>query len=100
MGQLVRTFSLDIDNSVVAVQDKCPSNCSAEMSPDWSAMVSDGDTVDATGDRRVGGFSASMYLLTVSLWIPNSLAIRRMDIPLTRIHRRTPMDGVRKAEGG
>ena len=83
MGQLVRTFSLDIDNSVVAVQDKCPSNCSAEMSPVWSAMVSDGDTVDATGDRRVGGFSASMYLLTVSLWIPNSLAIRRMDIPLS-----------------
>ena len=51
----------------VAVQDKCPSKCSAEMSPVWSAMVSDGDTVDATGDRRVGGFSASMYLLTVSL---------------------------------
>ena len=41
-----------------------------------------------------------MYLLTVSLWIPNSLAIRRMDIPLTRIHRRTGMDGVRTAEGG
>ena len=70
------------------------------MSPLWSAMVSDGDTVDATGDRRVGGFSASMYLLTVSLWIPNSLAIRRMDIPLTRIHRWTGMDGVRIAEGG
>ena len=26
--------------------------------------------------------SASMYLLTVSLWIPNSLAIPRMDSPL------------------
>ena len=71
------------ENGYVAVQDKCPSNCSAEMSPVWSAIVSDGDTVDATGDRRVGGFSASTYLLTVSLWIPNSLAIRRMDIPLS-----------------
>ena len=77
------TYTGDGINVAVAVQDKCPSNCSAEMSPVWSAMVSDGDTVDATGDRRVGGFSASMYLLTVSLWIPNSLAIRRMDIPLS-----------------
>ena len=39
----------------------------AEMSPAWSAMVSDGDTVDATGHLRVGGLSASMYLLTVTL---------------------------------
>ena len=39
----------------------------AETSPVGAAMVSDGDTVDATGDRRVGGFSAPMY---------------RMDIPL------------------
>ena len=53
--------------SAVAVQHECPSHRSAEMSPGWSAMVSDGDTVDATGDRRVGGLSASMYLLTVSL---------------------------------
>ena len=52
---------------LVAVQHKCPSNCSAEMSPVWSTMVSDGDIVDATGDRRVGGLSASTYLLTVSL---------------------------------
>ena len=51
----------------VAVQHKCPSNCSAEMSPVWSTMVSDGDIVDATGDRGVGGLSASTYLLTVSL---------------------------------
>ena len=34
------------------------------------------------GDRRVGGLSASMYLLTVPLWIPNSLAIPLMDSPL------------------
>ena len=33
------------------------------------------------GDRRVGGVSASMYRLTVSLWRPNSLAIWRMDMP-------------------
>ena len=62
---VVRTFTLDTDT--VAVQHKCPSNCSAEMSPVWSTMVSDGDIVDATGDRRVGGLSASTYLLTVSL---------------------------------
>ena len=37
------------------------------MSLGWSAMVSDeADSVDAMGDRRVGGLSASMYLLTVS----------------------------------
>ena len=34
------------------------------------------------GDRRVGGLSALMYLLTVPLWIPNSLAIPIMDSPL------------------
>jgi hypothetical protein len=51
----------------VAVQDKCPSKCSTEMSLGWSAMVSDGEVVDAVGDRRVGGLSASMYFLTVSL---------------------------------
>ena len=51
----------------VEVQQKCPVKCSAEMSPVWSAMVSDGDAVEPTGVRRVGGLSASMYLLTVSL---------------------------------
>ena len=56
-----------VNRTLVAVQHKCPSNCSAEMSPVWSTMVSDGDIVDATGDRRVGGLSASTYLLTVSL---------------------------------
>ena len=56
-----------VNIAAVAVQDECPSNCPAEMSPVWSAMVSAGDTVDATGDRRVGGLSASMYLLSVSL---------------------------------
>ena len=44
-------------------------------------MVTDAGAGGVAGVRRVGGLSASMYLLTVSLWIPNSLAIRRMDIP-------------------
>ena len=62
----------------VEVQRECPVNCSAEMSNAYSRMVSDADS----GGRRVGGLSASMYLLTVCLWIPNSLAIPRMDSPL------------------
>ena len=38
---------------------------------------------DASADsQRLGGLSASMYLLTVSLWIPNPLAIRRIDAPI------------------
>ena len=44
-------------------------------------MVSDVDTGGVSGVRLVGGLSVSMYLLTVSLWIPNSLAIPRMDSP-------------------
>ena len=55
------------------------------MSPSFreSAMVSDAGAGGVAGVRRVSGVSASMYFLTVSLWgwIPNSLAIRRMDIP-------------------
>ena len=47
----------------------------------YSAMVSDGSVAGVARDRRVGGLSASMYLLTVSLWMPSSLAIRRMDRP-------------------
>ena len=48
------------------------------MSFAYSVMVSDFDV----GGRRVGGLSASIYLLTVSRWIPNSLAIPPMDCPL------------------
>ena len=51
---------------------------SAEMSFAYSVMVSDVDV----GGRRVGGLSPSMYLLTVSRWMPNSLAMPRMDSPL------------------
>ena len=47
----------------VDVQGKCPANCSAEMSFAYSWMVSDADPVG----RRVGGLSASMYLLIVCL---------------------------------
>ena len=43
--------------------------------------MSDVDAGGVAGDRRVGGFSASMYRLTVSLWRPNSLAILRTDMP-------------------
>ena len=54
---------------------------SAEMSFAWSAMVSDAGAGGVAGVRRVGGVSASMYLLTVSLWMSIFLAIRQMDIP-------------------
>ena len=47
----------------------------------YSAMVSDGSVAGVARDRRAGGLSASMYLLTVSLWMPNSLAIPRIDRP-------------------
>ena len=46
-------------------------------------MVSDGRVAGVARDRRVGGLPASMYLLTVSLWMPNSLAIPQMDRPLS-----------------
>ena len=39
--------------------------------------------VELPETRRVGGLSASMYLLTVSLWVPSSFAIPRMDSPLS-----------------
>ena len=44
-------------------------------------MVSDGAVVDAIGARRVGGLAASMYFLTVFLWMPNTRAIVRMESP-------------------
>ena len=67
--------------AAVVVQDKCPPKRSAEMSPVYWGIVSDVDAGRIAGDRRIGGLSASMYRLTVSLWRPNSLAILRMDIP-------------------
>ena len=51
------------------------------MSPIYWGIVSDVDAGRIAGDRRIGGVSASMYRLTVSLWRPNSLAILRMDMP-------------------
>ena len=48
------------------------------MSVAYFVMVSGVDI----GGRRVGGLSASMYLLTVSRWIPNSLAMPRLYSPL------------------
>ena len=63
-------------------QRKCPPKCSAKMSLGYAAMVSDDGVVDAMRTCRVGGLSASRYLLTVARWIPNSRAIPRMDIPL------------------
>ena len=51
------------------------------MSFAQSGMVSDAGAGGIAGVCRVGGVWASMYLLTVSVWIPNSLAIRRMNIP-------------------
>ena len=51
------------------------------MSPVYWGIVSDVDAGRVADDRRIGGVSASMYRLTVSLWRPNSLAILRMDMP-------------------
>ena len=78
-----RRRRLPQEGMLVEGQDKCPSNCSAEMSFAWSVMISDGVSAEVAGDRRVGGLPASMYLLTVSRWIPSSLAIPRMDSPLS-----------------
>ena len=52
------------------------------MSLDYAAMASDDDVVGPAQGRRVGGPSASRYLLIVPLWIPNSRSIPRSDIPL------------------
>ena len=45
---------------LVDVQGECPLNCSAKMSLGYSGIVSDVDAGRLAGDRRVGGFSASM----------------------------------------
>ena len=65
----------------VDVQGECPPKRSAKISRVYAGIVSDVDAGRVAGDRRGGGFSASMYRLTVSLWRPNSLAILRMDMP-------------------
>ena len=76
----------------VVVQDKCPPKRSAEMSPVYWGIVSDVDAGRVADDRRVGGVSASMYRLTVSLWRPNSLAILRNGhaLELGLLHRVPP----------
>ena len=45
-------------------------------------MLSDPGISDGILDRATGGLLASMYFLTVLLWIPNALAIPRIDNPL------------------
>ena len=45
-------------------------------------MLSDYDTVDAARPRDIGGLSAFIYLFTVSLCMPSSLAMPRTDSPL------------------
>ena len=45
-------------------------------------MLSDYDTVDFARPRDKGGLSAFIYFFTVSLCMPSSLAIPRMDSPL------------------
>ena len=48
-------------------------------------MVSDAGAGGVAGIPRVGGLSASVYLLTVSLWIPNSLAIGDKEIESVKL---------------
>ena len=45
-------------------------------------MLPDYDLVDVSRDGEIGGLSAFMYFFTVSLCIPSSRAIPRMDSPL------------------
>ena len=45
-------------------------------------MLPDYDLVDVSRDGDIGGLSAFMYFFTVSLCIPSSRAIPRMDSPL------------------
>ena len=47
----------------------------------YSGMVSDSGSEIMAGVRRIGGLSASMYRLTVSRCIPNSLSMPRIDRP-------------------
>ncbi len=68
-----------VANSVEA-QGKCPPKCQGKMSSRWIAMLADYDTSDVA--RAMGGLSAFMYFLTVSLCMPSSRAIPRMDSPL------------------
>ena len=49
--------------------------------PVSKAMLPDYDTVNVMRLRDMGGLWAFIYFLTVSLWIPNSRAIPRMDRP-------------------
>ena len=46
-------------------------------------MVAGGDGADLTTVLTMSGPSAAEYFLTVFLLMPNSLAIPRMDTPLT-----------------
>ena len=64
----------------VEAQGKCPPKCQGKMSSRWIAMLADYDTSDVA--RAMGGLSAFMYFLTVSLCMPSSRAIPRMDSPL------------------
>ena len=52
------------------------------MSSTRSVMVSDHEPFDVIRDGDIGGLSAFIYFLTVSLCMPSSRAIPRMDRPL------------------
>ena len=70
----------------------------------YVAMVSDDYAVGAARDCRVGGPSASRYLLMVLLWSPNSRSIAQSDILLApRFLNRLPslpLQEGRLARGG
>ena len=69
----------------VDAQRFCPPKCQGKMSPRWIAMLADHGTSDVARARDrddMGGLSACMYFLTVSLCMPSSRAIPRMDSPL------------------
>ena len=72
----------DLQPRGVDAQRLCPPKCQAKMSSGWIAMLADHDTADVARARDMGGLSASMYFFTVSLCMPSSRAIPRMDSPL------------------
>ena len=72
----------DIRPRGVDAQRLCPLKCQGEMSSRWIAMLADYDTSYVVRARAMGGLSACMCFLTVSLCMPSSRAIPRMDSPL------------------
>ena len=88
LKQLVADLSLEVYRlkktsiPIVDAQRFCPPKCQGKMSSMQIAMLADHGTSDVARASDMGGLSACMYFLTVSLCMPSSRAIPRMDSPL------------------